>query len=353
MQNIQYNIFNEIDVLTSKNRASAQNVEKTFCGQQSDIFENRKITTGYRLKFKANCIIKTEVNEWLNGNWDKVRIRQDENLKNNSTNGMLSKSAKAKLKSSINWLIIAAKRKNVMSLKYSQAFKFKINFITLTIPPQMDGLIDEKKFKTVLNVWLTYHRKYSNLNNYVWKIEKHKDGRLHIHILADSFIHHASVRKSWNLILKRNGLLEFHYTKFQNYDPNSTDIHSIKKVKKVAAYVVKYMAKDGTADKLYNGRVWSCSSKIAAVNGNCLEISPEHISEFTNILAKAKIDYDYIKTEPNQFNQTFIVAEIHFLKVKDWLKLKGSLIYDFFRSLIESLRSDKVDNSQLIFTYSI
>ena len=113
------------------------------------------------------------------------------------------------------------------------------------------------------------------------------------------------------------------------------------------------MAKDGTADKLYNGRVWSCSSKIAAVNGNSLEVSPDRIGVITNILAKAKIDYDYIKTEPNQFNQTFIVAEIHFLKIKDWIKLKGSLIYDFFRSLIESLRTENVNNSQLIFNYSI
>lgn len=315
--------------------------------------ENYKIITGYKFKFRSNCIIRTEQKEWVNGNWDKVSKRKLENLKDNSTKGKLSKKSKSKLKQSINWLIMAATKKNVKSLKYNQVFKFKINFITLTIPPQENEIIEEKKFKTILNTWLTYHRKYSNLNNYVWKIEKHKDNRLHIHILTDTFIHHQSVKKSWNTILQRNGLLEFHYKKFENYDPNSTDIHSIKKVKKVAAYVVKYMAKSNEEDKLYNGRVWSCSSKLSAVLNNCLEVSPDMLSKVSNPLFAKSIEYDYISTEPNEFGNSFIVAEIYFLKIKDWIRLKGSIVYDFFKELIYNLRPESNSIQQLQFTYSI
>lgn len=303
--------------------------------------ENYKITTAFRFKFRATAIIKTEVKEWVNGNWDKVRTRQHENLKDNSTKGLISDKAKQKLKGSVNWLIVAAQRKNLKSLKTNYTHDFKINFITLTIPPQKDSMIEEKKFKTILNTWLTYQRKFNKLNNYVWKIEKHKDNRLHIHILTDTFIHHRNIRSSWNLILKRNGMLEYHAEKYNNYDPNSTDVHAIKKVKKVAAYVVKYMSKNGEADSLYNGRVWSCSSKISSVMQNCLTVDPDKINEIVKPLMNKKIEYKEITTEPNEFGNCYPVAEMYFLKPKDWILLKGSKIYDFFKELVLFLRGNK------------
>ncbi len=303
--------------------------------------ENYKITTGYKLKFRANYIIQVEEKEWINGNWDRIRTKQHENLSNNSTNGQLSKKSTQKLKSSINWLVTASQHKNLKSLKTQQQYKFKINFITLTIPPQEQEQVEEKKFKTIINTFLTYHRKYSKLNNYVWKIEKHKDNRLHIHILTDTFIHHNSIRNSWNIILLRNGLLEYHNKKFNNYNPNSTDIHSIRKVKKVAAYMVKYMAKNNQKDMLYNGRVWSCSSKISSVMQNCLIVSPDKIGEVMRPLFNKKIEYKSIMSEPNQFNNSFHVADLYMLKPSDWNLIKGSIVYELFKELITSLRSGK------------
>lgn len=303
--------------------------------------ENFKVTTAYKFKFRGTAIIQTEVKEWVNGNWDKVRTKQDENLKQNSTRGLLSEKAKQKLKGSINWLVVAAQKKTVKSLKTNNTYKFKINFITLTIPPQENGLVDEKKFKSILNTWLTYQRKINKLNNYVWKIEKHKDNRLHIHILSDTFLHHRNVRDSWNLILKRNGLLEYHAEKYNNYDPNSTDVHAIKKVKKVAAYVVKYMSKNGEADNLYNGRVWSCSSKISSVMQNCLTVDPDKINQVLKPLMDKRIEAKQIFTEPNMFGNCFEVAQMFFMKPRDWILLKGSTVYEFFKELVLFLRNNK------------
>lgn len=309
--------------------------------EEVSLIENQKVTTAYKFKFRGTAIIQTEVKEWVHGNWDKVRSRQNENLKNNSTKGLLSEKAKQKLKGSINWLVVAAQKKTVKSLKTNNTFKFKINFITLTIPPQETGLVDEKKFKTILNTWLTYQRKMNKLNNYVWKIEKHKDNRLHIHILSDTFIHQRNIRNSWNLILQRNGLLEYHNKKFNNYNPNSTDVHSIKQVKKVAAYVVKYMSKNGESDNLYNGRVWSCSSKISAVMQNCLEVAPDKINQIVKPLMDRRIEAKQIFTQPNMFGNCYEVAQMYFMKPRDWLILKGSVVYDFFKELVLFLRSSK------------
>lgn len=310
--------------------------------------ENYKVTTGYKFKFRGTAIIQTEVKEWVHGNWDKIRTKQNDNLKQNSTRGLLSDKAKQKLKGSINWLVVAAQKKTVKSLKTNNSYKFKINFITLTIPPQEEGLVDEKKFKTILNTWLTYQRKMNKLNNYVWKIEKHKDNRLHIHILSDTFLHHRNVRESWNLILQRNGLLEFHNKKHNNFNPNSTDVHSIKQVKKVAAYVVKYMSKNGEADKLYNGRVWSCSSKISTVMQNCLNVVPDKINMVLKPLMNPKIEAKQIFTPPNIFGNVYAVADMYFINPIDWIMLKGSVVYDFFKELVLYLRSNK----QLLMDFS-
>lgn len=303
--------------------------------------ENYKVTTAYKFKFRATAIIQTEVQEWAGENLDRVRTKQNENLKNNTTKGQLSEQGKRKLKQAINWLVVSSQKKKLKSLKTNFVHDFKINFVTLTIPPQENEQVNEKKFKTILNTWLTYHRKYNKLNNYVWKIEKHKDNRLHIHILTDTFIHHKSVRESWNLILKRNGLLEYHNKKFNNYDPNSTDIHSIKKVKKVAAYMIKYMTKNNKVDELYNGRVWSASSKISSVMQNNLIIEPDEYREVTKKLWQKGIEYKTIFTEPNKFNVQYPVCEMFFLHGLDWIKLKGSILYDFFKELILYLRSNK------------
>jgi hypothetical protein len=152
------------------------------------------------------------------------------------------------------------------------------------------------------------------------------------------------------LILKRNGLLEYHNKKFNNYDPNSTDIHSIQKVKKVAAYMVKYMTKNGVVDSLYNGRVWSCSNKISQVMQNQIEVSPDKINEFIKPLMNKKIDYKEILTDPNQFGNSFHVADLYLINPADWKYLKGSELYDIFKELIINLRSNKQTILELNFS---
>lgn len=299
---------------------------------------DERITTEYKLKISSNTIIQTEVREWKSGRLDNYNIKKLDNLKDNTTKGLISKKSKAKLKKSINWLIMSSQQKKAFSLKTNHNYQFKVNFITLTIPPQKDQLLSEKQVKSILNTWLTYHRKYSKLNNYVWKIEKHKDNRLHIHITTDTYIHHKSVKDSWNLILQRAGFLEYHFGKFSNYSPNSTDVHAIKKVKKLAAYVVKYMAKSNKKDKLYRGRVWSCSLKISKVLNNELYVTPDKIGSILRVLFEKNIKSKSIETEPDAFGRTFVVAEMYLLSVKDWISLKGSFLYDYFKEIILFLR---------------
>lgn len=314
--------------------------------------ENQRIITDYRLKLNANNIVLTECAEWTGPDLKKNRTKQDANLKDNRTKGVLSPKSVKRLKSSINWLVISSEKKKRGCAPEQRNYNFKINFITLTIPPQLNTTITEHQFKLLLNTFLTYHRKYNNLNNYVWKIETHKDGRFHIHITTDTFIWHKKIKDSWNMILKRNGMLEYHYSKFQNYAPPSTDIKSVKKVRKLAAYMAKYMTKNNKENPMFRGRVWGCSMKISKVLNNVTYVCPSVIGEVTKPIFDLGRKMLEVFSNPNVFGNTYKVADIYLLDVVDWVKLKGSFIYEVFKELILFLRKETSRDSQLCLEFS-
>lgn len=312
--------------------------------------ENLRIVTDYRFTLSANSICMSECSQWLGEGFGKPRTKQNKNLENNKTNGQLSDKAIKRLKKAVNWLVMASNRKSAFAAVDKNRFAFKINFVTLTIPPQENGIVDEKTFKELLNTWLTYHRKYSKLNNYVWKLEYHKDGRLHIHITTDCFIHHVLVRKSWNLILKRAGLLKLHFEKFNTYNPNSTDVHAVKKVKKLAAYISKYMAKNNKANPLFRGRVWGCSMKISKVLKNVVYICPTQIGNFMAPLIKSSAKIIEVKTEPNVFGKSYKIADIYLMDVKEWIQLQATPLGDIFKEMILFLRKETKRETEFQYT---
>ncbi len=288
-------------------------------------FETRFVEE-YRLSIKPNYIVGTTIMTGSTSRRSQKMITNQDNLKNHATEGHLSDKSKKKLLSSINWLVHSAKPKTAYNRKFNSNFKFKLSFVTLTIPVQESGSVSEKKFKILLNTWLTYSRKYMKLANYVWKIEAHKDGRLHVHITADSFLHYAKVRNSWNTILQRNGLLEYHYKKFDNYNPNSTDIHSVREVRNIVAYVAKYMSKNTAINTLYKGRIWGCNQVLSKANECKLVISIDEFSKVGRCLDNPELEYKAIKTKPNYLGDTYHLADMWFIKMDDWKNnIKGKI----------------------------
>lgn len=303
-------------------------------------YRERQITE-YRFSIRPRMICMTEIkedSEWIRS---ERQLNNEKNLLEHKTKGVISEKSKKKLMTAIDWILYSAKKKSVFSMKTKSSFKFKVNFITLTIPPQQNGLVKEKKLKALINTWLTYHRKYSQLNNYVWKVEFHKDKRLHIHIAADTFIHYQSIRNSWNQILKRNGLLELHFAKFQTYDPNSTDVHSVKKVRKLGAYIAKYMSKQNEVDVNYSGRVWACCEKISKALKSQVLVTPDVIGRETRKLFNNRIEWKAIMSNPPEFGTPFCLADVFFLKAKDWILLQGTQIFNEFQEMIMYLRPNE------------
>lgn len=252
------------------------------------------------------------------------------NLKENSNKGQLSTKAISHLRNSVNWLIHAAKYKRVWSKRDNKAFWFKVNFITLTIPPQESGVVNEKEFQKSFNTWLVYARKYFYLHNYVWKIEAHADGRLHVHLTTDTFINYKKLRESWNRILVSNELLNQYFQKHGNYDPNSTDVHAIHKVGKVAAYMCEYMTKKPNLPEGYKGRIWSCSYSLSTKNKCHCELEPQYNKRDYSFLNNPAIKYKAIDSKPDYMGKVMRLADMYFLKESDWQLQMDGLIKDAY-----------------------
>ena len=189
----------------------------------------------------------------------------------------ISGTGMRRLKTAINWFYYLSIPKEVKNNKFKTKFKFKLNFITLTLPcNQLHG--DKFVKSEMLGSFLNLLRKQHKVVNYIWKAEKTKLGNIHFHILTDVYIHYNTINSIWNKILKFNGYIDeyrciqqaYHKCGFQvrpellkhwSYEnqkkayikgiksgwqepSGTTDIHSLSKLKNVRSYLLKYFSKN-------------------------------------------------------------------------------------------------------------
>ena len=253
--------------------------------------------------------------------------RQSEiNLKENSTKGYLSSKSSRKLMNAVNWLVSSAKDKALYSKKHNKYFYFKINFLTLTIPAYENNLVDEKTAKRCMHAWLAYARKYFYLRNYVWKFEKTEVGQLHIHLTTDTFIHYKRLQQSWNRILNANSLLDKFQAVHGHHNPNSTDVHAVRKVKDVGAYIAKYMSKSQVAMSEYKGRIWACNREISHVNKCQTTIFANESDVSTKFFHNPATRFKEILSPPDKLGMCKRIAEIFFINEQGWKQIQGSVI---------------------------
>lgn len=242
--------------------------------------------------------------------------------KNNNPKRGLSDKARKRIKSKIHWLLTYARPKRIFNDYTNKWFTFKINFITLTLPT-LQAHRDTTIKRECFNQFLTELRKYHGLINYVWRSECQTNGNIHFHIATDSYIPWFIIRRIWNRQLRKLGYIDRYHNKFKdmtfqqykeymvnngykdlskilaayNYgkktnwkDPNTTDIHSVNKIKNLAAYLSKYMAKkeattDTTQeydlkDRRIDGRNWGCSQSLSRCK-SIIDYTSEFIEELT------------------------------------------------------------------------
>lgn len=225
------------------------------------------------------------------------------NLEDNRHMGLISKKVGKKMNTAIDWLIEIAKEKTFRTYKNKRQYKFKINFITLTLPSKQVHSDTDIKNKLLNQLLIEAKRKWQ-IKNYIWKAEPQKNGNIHFHLTTDQFIPHTELRDTWNRIINKLGYVEnysdimkqWHKDGFRlrkdlvnNWNisaqkkayqrgmasdwisPNSTDIHSVKNIGNLSAYLKKYYTKNDTG-RAIEGRLWGISQALGKMKSVIFEL---------------------------------------------------------------------------------
>lgn len=209
--------------------------------------------------------------------------------KKKAYDGKLTECAKKRLKRAITLITAIAQPKTATVFKTGREFKFKLNFITLTLPAMQGEITDKQIIRDGLRLWLMKMKDTEKLKSYVWRAERQKNGNLHFHIITDTYIQYDRIRDSWNQTLNRFGFIDKFYDKYGHRHPNSTDVHAIKNVKNLAGYFIKYMTKGADSPDVINGKVWDCSANLKQKHNCELLIEQEEAKLIKQIDARPEI----------------------------------------------------------------
>lgn len=176
--------------------------------------------------------------------------------------GKLTEASKRRLIKAINLLVAISRPKKAVHFDTGREFKFRVNFITLTLPaPQREVTDKELKLKCLkpfLEYWRDKHPEFTH----VWRAERQGNGNLHFHLITNTYIHYKDLRDSWNRHLRAFHFIDEFKSSHGHEFPNSTDVHAVKQIRNLAAYIAKYMSKKEEEGQSIEGKVWDCSARL-------------------------------------------------------------------------------------------
>lgn len=194
-----------------------------------------------------------------------------------------SSRSRMRLRTALDLLIYTAKEKKVWVKKTQTFFKYKINFVTLTLPSKQihsDKEIVKNIFSPFMEAW---SKRRAGLL-YVYKAEVQDNGNIHFHVVTNAFIHYIELRKKWNKACEKLGYV----TRSKSDEPNSTDVHAIGNKGDVAAYLSSYMSKKDIYSKAL--KKWHKKYKEVLQNkSRNITILPRKY--FKNIKRKVGVSY--------------------------------------------------------------
>lgn len=233
------------------------------------------------------------------------RIRQDEEARNyiqenrdlekfvEAYSGEMSKGAVKRLREACELMIAVTGIKWYNHPKTGKRLKFRIGLLTTTLSAKQ-GLVTAREIKKeLLAPYLRKLKKYG-LKNYIWKMEKQKNGNVHFHIFVDCFIDRTDARNIWNRLQAKFSYINDFEKKHGHRDPNSTDIKAVISETGLTQYMLKYMLKNSdkkkekTAEELEEqrkmGKIWDCSTALKLPNDTSDFAEDKELEEMQNLV---------------------------------------------------------------------
>lgn len=233
---------------------------------------------------------------------DKPRMRSEAqrlaeaNLRLNEKSEHFSCKSRKRVSNAIAWLLELSKNEKFYSIRHHRWYNLRVNFITLTLSSKQIHSDNEIKTK-ILDQFLTEIRTKFNVEHYVWCAEPQKNGNIHFHLTTNKYIAWWNIRKIWNRCQNKLGYIDRFFDKHGHTDPNSIDVHSVVKIKNLAAYLFKYFTKDSEVREI-QGRRWGLSQSLSKAKSCVIELYGTASTEFSQIFHRFKKhikEYDYAR----------------------------------------------------------
>jgi len=263
----------------------------------------------------------------------KLSLFRSNNLKEQREaqyKGELTTGAKKRLTKAIDLMCQASKWKKVKSCITGRWINHRLSFITLTISSQ-DNITAQQGYDKVFKHFLQWLRRTAKVTTYVWKAEFQERGQLHYHITTPSYIDYRIIRTKWNVLQKQAGWLKQYHEEHGHYDPNSTDIHAVKKRDWIIPYIIKEFIKS-IQNQPTVGKVWDCSLNLKKMKYYSFLESQHH-----NILISELIERKLV--EVVKLDQCHVI-KLKKQSVTSAMHLKNIQEYEQFLEIIRSYRKD-------------
>lgn len=223
---------------------------------------------------------------------DEVKLKKlrDSSLNNlyrgGSYNGFISKRTTTRIERMVENMVTSLEQFRSKNKGNRAAQVIRPTFVTLTLSYKQfhnDKIIKRQLFSRFIEKL----KSEQGVQFYIWRAEPQENGNIHFHILCDRFINWEWIRNVWNGLQNRLEYIDAFEQKFKHRNPNSTDIHELRKINNVAAYICKYMTKDKPLRKI-EGRIWGCSSDFHKLKNPKLVLCKELYNEIFS-MKRAKI----------------------------------------------------------------
>ena len=202
----------------------------------------------------------------------------------NKVKGEYSVKSKKRFSSIIkNWISVL-EANNLKNYNGRRAIEKDLRFVTLTLSSKQKHN-DQFIRRMMLNRFIKIIKLKFSVMSYIYCSESQKNGNIHFHIVIDKYINYKDIQIIWNKIQATYGYIEAFKEKHGHENPNSTDIHSFRKVHSIAAYLIKYFTKDESRRKI-DGRLWGSSDNLKQLE-HYSTIVTYHEAEMFNKIKKA------------------------------------------------------------------
>lgn len=209
--------------------------------------------------------------------------------------GHLTAGARKRMQRAISLFIQASPEREIYNNVTHRKQKFKLSYITLTIPLRHRNISLKEGYAFLLKPFLDWMRKTEGVTTYIWKAEVQKRKQLHYHITTNVWIHHADIRKKWNYLLSKGNYMEEFIAEYGHTNPPSTDVAKVYKIHDIQSYLTKEFCKSIQNNHESNGKIWNCSENLKGVKYFTIDFKEFH--EKKVLLCHRKINLTEVQTE--------------------------------------------------------